>query len=185
MNKERAAKNISTAVAMYHAAAALSVEFEKAMRGTEEERVRILPFHLSIGIPQVFGIETALKALIRRQGKNPPNIHNLRKLYDMLAPETQKSISEKSAAIDIRGKRNSNEHPGRGGAGRASEQLSAMALQGGRKRSAGSHWSASRNTPSPDPDIPREVRSRGQPGRKKTGNTKPTARNANKGYRIL
>ena len=102
MNKERAAKNIRTAVAMYHAAAALSVEFEKAMRGTEEERVRILPFHLSIGILQVFGIETALKALIRRQGKNPPNIHNLRKLYDMLAPETQKSISEKSAAIDIR-----------------------------------------------------------------------------------
>ena len=102
MNKERAAKNIRTAVAMYHAAAALNVEFEKAMRGTEEESVRILPFHLSIGILQVFGIETALKALIRRQGKNPPNIHNLRKLYDMLAPQTQKSISEKSAAIDIR-----------------------------------------------------------------------------------
>ena len=102
MNKERAAKNIRTAVAMYHAAAALNVEFEKAMRGTEEERVRILPFHLSIGILQVFGIETALKALIRREDKNPPNIHNLRKLYDMLDPKTQKSISEKSAAIDIR-----------------------------------------------------------------------------------
>ena len=102
MNKERAAKNISTAVAMYHAAAALNVEFEKAMKGTEEERVRILPIHLSIGILQVFGIETALKALIRRQGKKPPNIHNLRKLYEMLASETQKIISEKSAAIDIR-----------------------------------------------------------------------------------
>lgn len=102
MNKERAAKNISTAVAMYHAAAALSVEFEKAIKGTEEERVRILPIHLSIGILQVFGIETALKALIRRQGKKPPNIHNLHKLYEMLAPETQKIISEKSAAIDIR-----------------------------------------------------------------------------------
>ena len=86
---------------MYHAAAALNVEFEKAMNGTEEERERILSFHMSIGILQVFGIETALKALIRRQGENPPNSHNLRKLYDMLTPEIQKSISEKSAAIDI------------------------------------------------------------------------------------
>ena len=102
MNKERAAKNIRTAEAMYHASIALSVEFEKAMRGTEEEKVRIFPFHLSTGILQVFGIETALKALIRRQGENPPNTHNLRELYDMLAPKTQKNISEKIAAIDIR-----------------------------------------------------------------------------------
>ena len=101
MNKARAAKNIRTAVAMYHASAALNVEFEKAMNGTKEERVSKLPFHLSIVILQVFGIETALKALIRRQGENPPNTHNLRKLYDMLTPEIQKSISEKSAAIDI------------------------------------------------------------------------------------
>ena len=49
-----------------------------------------------------FGIENALKALIRREGKNPKNTHNLRKLYDMLAPEIQQHIREKSAVIDIR-----------------------------------------------------------------------------------
>ena len=48
-----------------------------------------------------FGIENALKALIRRERKKPKGIHNLRKLYDKLEPKTQQRIHEKCAAISI------------------------------------------------------------------------------------
>ena len=57
-----------------------------------------------------FGIENALKALIRRKGGNPNKLkgkdrHNLKKLYDLygkLDSETQQRIQEKAEAIDIR-----------------------------------------------------------------------------------
>ena len=100
--KERAPKNIRTAVAMYYSSHALSEAFEKGIDGTKEEQDRAKGFFLAANILGAFGIENALKALIRREGKNPNNIHNLRKLYDMLAPEIQQHIREKSAAIDIR-----------------------------------------------------------------------------------
>ena len=99
--KERATKNIQTAVAMYHYQV-LSEAFEKGIDGTKEEREQAMGSFLAANALGAFGIENALKALIRREGKNPGNIHNLRKLYDKLKPETQQRISEKSAAIDIR-----------------------------------------------------------------------------------
>ncbi len=101
--KERAAKNIGTAIAMYQSSGALKKIFDKAINGTKEERVRIGGPFLAESILAAFGIENALKALIRREGKPPKNIHNLRKLYDMLAPETQQRIREKGEAIGIPG----------------------------------------------------------------------------------
>ena len=99
--KERATKNIETAVAMHYSAAVLEKAFERGRIGTKEEQEQAMTFLLSANILRTFGIENALKALIRRQGGNPRNIHNLHRLYKMLAPETQKRICEKSAAIDI------------------------------------------------------------------------------------
>ena len=99
--KERATRNIKTAMAMYHSAAVLEEAFERGRIGTQGEQVPTMAFLVSANILRTFGIENALKALIRRQGGNPGNIHNLHKLYKMLAPETQKRIREKSAALDI------------------------------------------------------------------------------------
>ena len=101
-DKERVTKNIRTAVAMYHSVSLVHAAFEKGMGGTKEEQQQATTFVLSLNILGAFGIENALKALIRREGKNPKNIHNLRKLYEILAPETQQRIHEKSKAIEVR-----------------------------------------------------------------------------------
>ena len=100
--RAKATKNIQTAVAMYHSHQVLSEAFEKGIDGTKEEQDRAKGFFLAANALGAFGIENALKALIRREGKTPKNIHNLRKLYDKLKPETRQRISEKSAAIGIR-----------------------------------------------------------------------------------
>ena len=99
--KERAPKNIQTAMAMYHSHQVLIEAYEKGRDGTKEEQDRAMGSFLAANALGAFGIENALKALIRREGKNPGNIHNLRKLYDKLKPETQQRISEKCAAISI------------------------------------------------------------------------------------
>ena len=101
--KERAAKNIGTAIAMYHSSFVLKKAFDESLSGTKAERARAGGPFLAESILATFGIENALKALIRKEGKPPKNIHNLRKLYDLLAPETQQRIREKGAAIDIPG----------------------------------------------------------------------------------
>ncbi len=104
MNEEERAnalKNIQTAVAMYHSCYGLIETFEKQINGTKEEQNRAKGFFLGGNILGAFGIENALKALIWREGKNPKNIHNLRKLYDKLVPATQQLIREKITAIDI------------------------------------------------------------------------------------
>ena len=103
----KAAKNIRTAVAMYYSSQVLSEAFEKGIDGTKEEQDRARGFFLAGNILGAFGIENVLKALIRREGKDPNDLknkdrHNLKKLYGMLAPETQQRISEKSVAIGIR-----------------------------------------------------------------------------------
>ena len=100
--RAKAVKNIQTAVAMHHSCQVLSEAFEKGIDGTKEEQDRAMGSFLAANALGAFGIENALKALIRREGKDPGNIHNLRKLYDKLKPETQQHISEKSVAIGIR-----------------------------------------------------------------------------------
>ena len=92
-DKKRATKNINTAKDMCRSVALLHAALKE---GNQRAIV------ISSTVLGTFGIETALKALILREGKNPGNIHNLRKLYDKLAPETQQRICEKGAAIDIR-----------------------------------------------------------------------------------
>ena len=74
------------------------------MRG---EQQRAVTFVISSNILGAFGIENALKALIRREGGDPNKLkvkdrHNLKKLYGMLAPETRQCICEKGASISIR-----------------------------------------------------------------------------------
>ena len=93
----KAAKNIRTAVAMYYSSQVLSEAFEKGIDGTKEEQDRARGFFLAGNILGAFGIENVLKALIRREGKTPRKIHNLRKLYDKLDTETQQCIREKGA----------------------------------------------------------------------------------------
>ena len=102
MNKKDADSNITTAVAMYHAGTTLGEEFEKKTKGPEEDRARRRSLLIPMVVLQVFGIEIALKALIMRQGETPPRSHNLLELYETLAYETQKSIREKGAAMNIR-----------------------------------------------------------------------------------
>ena len=103
--KKRAATNIGTAVAMHQAAVTLKGTFDKALRGTpEEERAQVGGSFLAESILAAFGIENALKALIRREGKDPNNLHNLKKLYGMLHSETQKRICEKGASIPTGGR---------------------------------------------------------------------------------
>ena len=99
--RDKAAKNIQTAGAMYHSYQVLIEAYEKGRDGTKEEQDRAMGSFLAANALGAFGIENALKALIRREGKTPKNIHNLRKLYDKLKPETQQRISEKCAAISI------------------------------------------------------------------------------------
>ena len=86
--KERAATNIVTAGLMYQAAVTLKEAFDKGLGGTTKERSRVAGPFITETILAAFGTENALKALIRREGKNPGNIHNLRALYDKLKPET-------------------------------------------------------------------------------------------------
>ena len=100
--RAEATQNIGTAVAMHHSSQMLMEAFEKGIDGTKEEQDRARGFFSAGNILGAFGIETALKALIRREGKTPENIHNLKKLYGELEPGTRRRISEKSAAIGIR-----------------------------------------------------------------------------------
>ena len=100
--KERAAKNIRTAMRTYHSHKVLIEAYEKLRGGTKEEQEQAEGSVFAATTLGAFGIENALKALIRREGEKPGDIHNLRKLYDKLKPETQQRISEKGAAIGIR-----------------------------------------------------------------------------------
>lgn len=108
--KERAAKNIRTAVAMHHAFYVLAEEFEKGVDGKTEEQDRAAGSFLAANTLGAFGIENAFKALLRRQGEDPGNIHNLRKLYDKLHPETRRNIREKAETIEIRVKNGEIRH---------------------------------------------------------------------------
>lgn len=103
--EERASKNIKTATSMYHAFHVLTEAYEQGRDGKREEQDQAAGSFLAANILGAFGIENALKALIRREGKDPDDLknkdrHNLKKLYEMLASETQRSICEKAAAID-------------------------------------------------------------------------------------
>ena len=99
--KERATKNIGTAMRMHRSHQVLIEAYEKWRDGTKEEQGRAGDCFIAANILGAFGIENALKALIRRERKKPKGIHNLRKLYDKLEPKTQQRIREKCAAISI------------------------------------------------------------------------------------
>ena len=106
---QKASKNIETACSTYEASVVLGRKIEERMGKTEEERRRATNEQRQqaarLWVPETilsaFGIETALKALIRREGGKPKKIHDLYCLYRMLAPEAQKRICEKAEAIVI------------------------------------------------------------------------------------
>ena len=97
--KEKALKNIQTAVMMYDSSHLLFKAFQKEV--ATEKKDGAASYLITANVLAAFGIENALKALIRREGKNPMNIHNLRALYDLLSPSTQKRVQEKGAAYSI------------------------------------------------------------------------------------
>ena len=74
---------------------------EEQERATNEQREQGVRLWVADTILSAFGLETALKALIRREGGKPKKIHDLYCLYEMLAPETQKRICEKAEKIVI------------------------------------------------------------------------------------
>ena len=106
---EKAYRNIETAHSTYEASVVLGREIEERAGKTEEEQERATNEQRKQAVrlwgPEtilsVLGIETALKALIRREGQKPRNIHDLYSLYKMLAPGTQKRICEKAEEIVI------------------------------------------------------------------------------------
>ena len=106
---EKAYRNIETAHSTYEASVVLGREIEERTgktkeeqeRATNEQRKQAARLWVPETILSVLGIETALKALIRREGQKPRNIHDLYCLYKMLAPETQKRICEKAEEIVI------------------------------------------------------------------------------------
>ena len=106
---QKASRNIETARSTYEASVVLSQKIEEKIGKTEEEREQATNEQREQGVRlwvadtllSAFGIEVALKALIRREGKEPPNIHDLYRLYKMLALKTQKRICEKAEKIVI------------------------------------------------------------------------------------
>lgn len=128
---------------MYHAFHVLTEAYEQGKDGKREEQDQAAGSFLAANILGAFGIENALKALIRREGKDPDDLknkdrHNLKKLYEMLASETQRSICEKGCVNRHPGKWRSQTHPSGRGYGRTSREFSGVALQGIGKRLAGS-----------------------------------------------
>lgn len=102
-----ASRNIERAYSVYEASVVLGREIEERMGKTEEEQqqatdeqreeaARLWSVETFLS---AFGIETALKALIRRQEKEPKKelkkIHDLHHLYKELEAETQERICEK------------------------------------------------------------------------------------------
>ena len=67
--KERATKNIQTAMAMRHSYQVLIEAYEKGRDGTKEEQEQAAGSFLAANALGAFGIENALKALIRREGE--------------------------------------------------------------------------------------------------------------------
>ena len=92
---------IKTAVSMFNAGAVLCEEFDKLNKGTEDIKARRRSLIIPIVIVYIFGIEMALKAMIKREGEDPGKIHDLLKLYKKLLPKTQKNINEKVSKIGI------------------------------------------------------------------------------------
>lgn len=105
---EKADRNIDTARSSYETSVVLGREIKERIGKTEEEQERATNEQRQQGVRlwvadtilSVFGIEVALKALIRREGKEPPNIHDLYRLYKMLAPRTRKRICEKAEKLE-------------------------------------------------------------------------------------
>lgn len=73
----------------------LQENFDKhSILESEQEKSEKRSLILPMVILGCFGIEVALKALIARQGKKPPNIHDLKDLYAKLSRNTKIRLKE-------------------------------------------------------------------------------------------
>ena len=91
--------HINTAVSMCNAGDVLQQEFVRYDQGTEEEKARRRSLIIPMVVVYAFGIEVALKAIIKRQGETPDQIHDLLKLYEKIPVEAQENINERVSAI--------------------------------------------------------------------------------------
>ena len=91
--------HINTAVSMCNAGDVLQKEFVRYDQGTEEEKARRRSLIIPMVVVYAFGIEVALKAIIKRQRETPDQIHDLLKLYEKIPVEAQENINERVSAI--------------------------------------------------------------------------------------
>lgn len=86
--------SINTAVSMFNAGNVLRNEFERYQSGTEDEKARRRSLIIPLVVVYVFGIETALKAIIKAQGGKPWG-HDLLELYRELSDDNKGSVNRK------------------------------------------------------------------------------------------
>jgi len=90
---------IHFAVGMYNAASVITKEFSKLNLGSEAKKAERRSLILPLVVVCAFGIELALKAVIRRQGEASPKTHDLYELFGLLSPENKKFVREMTINI--------------------------------------------------------------------------------------
>ena len=88
--------HIETAVAMYSAGEVLHLHFLTHQQGSEDEKARKRSIIIPLVVTTIFGIETALKALVALHGGNVTRTHNLLDLYKILPVAVQERINQRS-----------------------------------------------------------------------------------------
>ena len=89
-------EHIHTAVGMFNGGEVLLAYFTgEANASTEPDKERRRSVVLPMAVVFFFGIEVAMKALIEKQGQNPPHTHDLASLYALLDSSTQTRIEAK------------------------------------------------------------------------------------------
>ncbi len=91
--------HIETAVGMFNAGEILREHFQGHAIGTEAERAIKRSVVIPMTIVYVLGIEVGIKALIEKQGQQPPHIHDLEILYSKLDSSIQTRIEGKLKSL--------------------------------------------------------------------------------------
>ena len=95
-------RHIQTAVGMFNAGEVLREYSRYQDIATEEEKGRRTSTTIPMVVVYILGIEVGIKALIEKQGQNPPRIHDLIELYGKLPDTIQKRVEDKVAANGVK-----------------------------------------------------------------------------------
>lgn len=87
--------HIETAVGMFNAGEILREHFQGHPVGTEAERANKRSVVIPMTVVYILGIEVGIKALIEKQGQQPPHIHELDTLYGKLDSSIETRIEHK------------------------------------------------------------------------------------------